>query len=504
MKIQYKAAIAIFSFGIITLLISSVFSDYHSHGIAIKEGLRKIDSIAMGISKHLETHLEDRAAISLTLSSSPIIKHALLASNGEFSLLPNGMRNQKIEQLNRQWIETEDLNDPFIQSHMTNPVANHLKLQQDIFPGMYGEIFLTNRYGVMIATTGKLTTLAHAHKYWWRACYNNGKGRIFFDDRGFDTSVKGYVLGIVVPIKENGDLIGILKCNINIMGSLHHIIEDFSQVGIGTLKIVRSGGLIVIEGGYPPLSTSVPEMIVAKLQTRKTGSVVTQENKKEYLVAYTPIMMTMGSERYGFGGSYESIDHIMGNIGEGWHIVIFYDKTIALESAYQATRKLIYTGLIIAFVSAITALFLAKKLSNPIVKLAAKAKTIGEGNFDTRVGVDSSDELGSLADSFNKMTDNLKNTMASKDELSREIDERKRAETEKEKLIAELQAALSKVKTLSGLFPICSSCKKIRDDSGYWNQIESYIRDHSEAEFSHGICPECAKKLYPDFDIHDD
>jgi PAS domain S-box-containing protein len=80
-----------------------------------------------------------------------------------------------------------------------------------------------------------------------------------------------------------------------------------------------------------------------------------------------------------------------------------------------------------------------------------------------------------------------------------DITERKRAEDEREKLIQELQKALAEVKTLSGLIPICASCKKIRDDKGYWNQIESYIRDHSEAEFSHSICPECMKKLYPDF-----
>jgi len=76
--------------------------------------------------------------------------------------------------------------------------------------------------------------------------------------------------------------------------------------------------------------------------------------------------------------------------------------------------------------------------------------------------------------------------------------ERKRAEEEREKLILTLQKALSEVKALSGLLPICSSCKKIRDDKGYWNQIEAYIRDHSEANFSHSICPECAQKLYPE------
>ncbi|MEE8329367.1 MAG: response regulator [Thermodesulfovibrionia bacterium] len=77
--------------------------------------------------------------------------------------------------------------------------------------------------------------------------------------------------------------------------------------------------------------------------------------------------------------------------------------------------------------------------------------------------------------------------------------EHKRAEIEREKIILELQDALAKVKTLSGLLPICASCKKIRDDKGYWNQIEAYIAEHSDAEFSHGICPGCAKKIYPKF-----
>ncbi len=81
----------------------------------------------------------------------------------------------------------------------------------------------------------------------------------------------------------------------------------------------------------------------------------------------------------------------------------------------------------------------------------------------------------------------------------REITDRKKAEEERERLIAELQEAMSKVKFLSGMLPICSNCKKVRDDHGYWHQVESYIRDHSEAEFTHGICPECAVKLYPDY-----
>lgn len=82
--------------------------------------------------------------------------------------------------------------------------------------------------------------------------------------------------------------------------------------------------------------------------------------------------------------------------------------------------------------------------------------------------------------------------------IIRDVTERVEAETAREKLIRELQEALAKIKTLRGLIPICASCKKIRDDKGYWNHLELYLKEHSDAEFSHSMCPDCLKKWYPD------
>jgi DNA-binding response OmpR family regulator len=69
---------------------------------------------------------------------------------------------------------------------------------------------------------------------------------------------------------------------------------------------------------------------------------------------------------------------------------------------------------------------------------------------------------------------------------------------EKEHLITELQAALSQVKTLSGLVPICAGCKKVRDDRGFWIQVETYVSKHTDATFTHGLCPDCIAKHYPE------
>ena len=84
------------------------------------------------------------------------------------------------------------------------------------------------------------------------------------------------------------------------------------------------------------------------------------------------------------------------------------------------------------------------------------------------------------------------------EELKSEVERRKQVEAEQRNLIKSLQRAMDEVKTLWGLIPICANCKKIRDDEGFWKQLEEYIQEHSSAKFSHGICPDCARKLYPE------
>jgi len=84
--------------------------------------------------------------------------------------------------------------------------------------------------------------------------------------------------------------------------------------------------------------------------------------------------------------------------------------------------------------------------------------------------------------------------------LARDITNQKWLEEDKQKLLNRLQKAFTQISTLNGLLPICSVCKKIRDDKGYWQQVENYIQTHTDATFTHGVCPDCFPKLYPEFD----
>ncbi len=485
MRLQYKAAIIMTLFGSLIVLLLSFWFDKQSHSIAIENELFNIQKISEEISFHLDSNLQEKTSIALTITTAPCIKESLRQSNNKFSSLTSEQRSLQISNLNQRWRKTSDISDPFIQSYMQNSVATYLKEQQIIMPDMYGELFLTNRYGTLVSSTGKLSTLAHAHKYWWVACYNNGKGRIFLDDRGFDESVEGYVLGVVIPIKDGDEVIGILKCNINIDSSLTDSIEGYNQRNYGDMKIARTGGLVVREFGATPLSTQVPESIQKELQKKRISATIIAEKEANKLVALAPVPITRGSSKIGFGGrgNKESIDHIKGNTGEGWHIVISIPEEKVLKKVRQTTLKIGLVGVIFLILSSIVALFLGKRIAKPIVSLADDATKIGAGNLQTRTKVSSTDEIGILAKSINSMAGNLETNAAAQ-----------------EKIIIKLQKALDEILILRGILPICSYCKKIRDDKGAWEVIEAYICRHSEAQFSHGICPECHKKQTQDME----
>ncbi|MCX5717938.1 MAG: HAMP domain-containing protein [Nitrospirae bacterium] len=143
---------------------------------------------------------------------------------------------------------------------------------------------------------------------------------------------------------------------------------------------------------------------------------------------------------------------------------------------------------------------LARGVVMPITKLHKGTEIIGSGNLDFKVGTDAKDEIGQLSRAFDLMTANLRNITASRDELNREIAERKLVEEALMRSNKELEQRINEIKTLRGLLPICSYCKKIRDDKGYWQQIESYIHEHSQVEFSHGMCPACAEKAFKELE----
>ena len=201
------------------------------------------------------------------------------------------------------------------------------------------------------------------------------------------------------------------------------------------------------------------------------------------------------------GGTYpisqmEFLDHgvkALKEIANFMSVVVSETKGYATKRYHQSRQQIILhtlasAGSLIAVILII--FYLNFKVIRPVQRLTESVNKLSreELNIDVPFLL-SQNEIGDMARAL--------------DIFKKNVIQRRKAEAEKETLIVELEEALSNVKQLSGLLPICANCKKIRDDQGYWKQLESYISDHSEVQFSHSICQECAEKLYPGMGIYD-
>ena len=428
MKFSNKLSLVILITGMVVLIIVSYTIYKISYDSVIKSQLMYTKSIADEISDDIDHLLYEKVKTTLTLANTPIIKKALEKSNLSYADLSDEKRKKSIKLLDEKWKSTKDPTDNFILKFTDNKVSHFLKNQQALLKGEYGEIFLTNKFGALVASTAKLSTLAHGHKYWWLGSYLNGEGAVFFDDRGYDDSVGGYVLGLVVPIRKGTEIIGILKCNLNILGSISQLISGAEDKLIGKFKLTRSGGMVVFEEGFEPLTTQVHYSIFKKLKSKNNESFVTTDSGEKYIVGCSEIKLTKGEKGYGFGGTFESIDHKKGNTGESWHVLCYRKMNVVLAPITESIKSLILMGFAIILILVLVSYLFGRKIAKPLAIINKATEKIGKGDFESRIDVMRKDEFGDLAHSFNSMAGKLQQTTTTVELLENEVKHRKQIE----------------------------------------------------------------------------
>jgi two-component sensor histidine kinase len=424
MKIQHKTSLLIFVFGIVFFMLTTIVYTLINREHEI-EAAKQMSGLHINeAAEYLESQIEEQISIARTLANSWVLKRELEKSNEMLDKLGDDERAELIKSLNDRWMATKDINDAYVQSYMTSTAARVLKEHVEIFPGIIGEAFITDYYGKVIGTTNKLTTVAHSHKYWWIEGFNNAKGKVFIDDRGFDDSVGGYVLGVVAPVIEDEKVIGIIKVNVNIVDSMKKIVSLYEEVSAEKLLIVRSFGKIVYETGSEPLSTSIDNQIVEQFSKNPRGNITLDVEGNKLLYSFSMVPLSRGSDEIGFGGTKKSIDHRGGNVGEGWYVVVIRNYDDILERVSSTNKLIVLCGIIISLLMGFLALYIGRRISKPIEIISDAAKEIGEGNFNKSVDISKNDEIGELAKALNDMASNLANITASRDELNRALDDK--------------------------------------------------------------------------------
>lgn len=371
MKLKYKITSSIVLVSLSILFMVSYIYSTQAYEYTVAHEKENLLENVVDSTHHIKSELIDKLANALTMASSPIVYQTLEKSNNDYKLLSDNQIDEYINNLNQTWRSADSIEDSFVKPYLNNKLALFLKKQQSILPDVYGELFITNQHGAMIATTGKLTTLKHSHKYWWKESFADGNGKVFFDDRGFDTSVNGYVIGIVIPIKKGTEVLGILKVNINIIGTLKRLIDEHEEREHGSLKIVRTNGLIVYGSGLTPLSKKVDSTFVENiLKNNETQTVLLKNKSQEFFVAHAPLSLSYFGKELAFGGKAKTLGSSKGNEGEIWHTIITYDKDLALAGVKETNIFIVYVGLFIIFFAALLSYIIGLMISKPIDALA--------------------------------------------------------------------------------------------------------------------------------------
>lgn len=364
-----------------------------------------------------------------------------------------------------------------------------------------------NSDGWHLDQSGEIVSLESTYEYdhrkrpWYISAKNNAEKKAEWTSVYITINPKSLFLSAYNPIYINSqEFVGTMVSSLSLIevGKIIRSVPSIEKRQIYILE--RDGNIIASTEHDVPFSDkdgNLERINAAHSEDQILSSIYNSQNYVE-----GEVELKLIDSRPFFVSAYAIND----GRGIDWQIIIANPANIVLR---QIGGRFLLIALI-SFITILIGIGIGKRigyyLSKPIIEIKNAANQIVQGNLKERVSVYKNNEIGEMAMAFNRMGETIEehvNTLEEKvkkrtEELefsNQQIIKKNNHLNEKN---AELQKALDKIKVLQGLVPICSNCKKIRDDKGYWKNLESYIEEHSDAEFTHGLCEECSKKLYGD------
>ncbi len=413
MKIKIRLIILFLLISVVPLAILSGFAvNTARHSLKSTIG-KDIEDLAREKARAMALIIKERINEATILSETHDLKDAVKEKNLSYAGKTDAEVLKAILDIDKEWIDAKGKTDT-ANGILNSDLSMFLNKYQAKDKERYGEIFVTDLKGATVGATEILSDYYQADEGWWESSLDGGKGKIFIDDRGFDESIGAIAMGVVVPVRDNGDVIGILKINYKVRSIIDIVVATGAK-----------------ESGIRGKLSNSMERVLAQTEVAKYGELSDKErailHKKEdgwiedvhggvkTLMGYSPVDVEIHTRVPNPG-------EIKGITGEKWEPTtwfIFID--IEQEKGFAPIDKLVkfifIFGILISVFVVVLALYFAKTISDPILKLTKGTETIGTGDLNYKVGTDAKDEIGALSRSFDTMTDRLKTTTASRDEL---------------------------------------------------------------------------------------
>jgi methyl-accepting chemotaxis protein len=400
--------VALLSVGGVALLSSRATQDALTRQVGAN-----LHSLADSRARALGDVIDRQADLLETFALGKLIQDGAALATSTYSGDSAAIR-ASIEKLDQRWVAAKD-DDPLIHVHLNNQYASELKEYHAAFPDQTN-IYLTDKYGAVVAASERPPDYDQSDKEWWRAAYNGGQGAAYMGQPQFDESKKVISIAIALPIYAHAshEIVGVLHSTYN-LNSLAAILAagHFGDTGDNDL-LLSDGRLFDAKGTLRSGSA-------AELEQLKQGAsadyVQTIFNGEARLVSLSPVIS-------------QDVDHVGIIGGLGWRLAVHQDSAEAFQPVGAALRSTLFAGLAALLGAALLAFLVAQLLSAPIKRLTLVALQIASGDLSRRVDLRQRDEIGLLASGFNTMADTLETRIAAEQQAQAEARRLQLAEAE--------------------------------------------------------------------------
>lgn len=311
-----------------------------------------------------------------------------------------------LKQKDEKWraVPAENTIDPLIRSVLENELASELRRFQEDFPE-HIEVFLTDRYGANIAATNRTTDYYQADEEWWQAANNNGLGAVYISQPVFDESIGAISIQIAIPVYSagNNEVIGILRTTLNM-----EVFSQAFQLGrfgeTGRTEVYLPGnleleGAMEADGEFELEIEESPADFAEQLQ-KETSFIDGLHAGEPVLASVSPLVR-----------EEDDPDDVSAISELGWRVVTLQGRAEALQIVEESTRNAQVVGLGVVLIAVLLAIGMTQFLATPILRLTQVAEEVAQGNLNATATTDSADEIGTLAEVFNRMTGQLRDSL---------------------------------------------------------------------------------------------
>ncbi|MGQ0600981.1 MAG: GAF domain-containing protein [Anaerolineales bacterium] len=409
-----RAKLIIALIGITALSISAVtfITDRLSRASFVDDVGANLQTVANAQALAVNGLLSEQLSRLQTLSLSEVIRTRAAAENLDYLNLTGDETRALLREQEAEWI-SEPTSSPLLSGVLNDRVAEELRKFNRVFPD-HSEVFLTDKYGGLIAASSRLAHYDLSNETWWQAAYNNGLGANYISQPEFDAQGNFIGVRVAVPLYTVGqqDLIGVLGALYSLEG-LTDILNRGRVGETGHVHVSLPDGSEIHLVTEPDLSLrlaparlNIDELLQAGLPYRET------QLRTGALHIASQSLVTTGKT------SNDAITRL------GWRIAAHQDRNEALQPIETRARVTLLVGLAAVVVAGLLAFLLARVITAPITRLTATAAKVAAGDLTSQAAVESNDEIGALATTFNVMTTQLRETL---DGLEQRVAERTKA-----------------------------------------------------------------------------